>query len=250
MNHLNDCVYHWHCASGSSKDFLRPCSNGIPLQDSNQLFVRNSNNVAYRDPENCSMAIGQGHVQMPHKCLWGRFKVPFLYNGCLDDQFWSAWFDMQQLKLWILFTGYTSMPYDKWEWKKDHQLIKRTQHSLPSLRPPSTIVCRPGKQASLGSRQSLVQEVEHNVSAIQETVITWLTINEQKYFVVSKQIFSVPCQRFKQKDGQYPHHDSRKDLPYWYELCDGQTSQWSVQLSSGLPWLSPRGADRAARQFF
>jgi len=114
MNYLNDCFHRWHCASGSRKDYLLPCSNGIPLQDLKRLYLWISNTVAYRDPENGSLAIGQGQVYMPHKRSWGKFKVPFLCNDCLDNQFRSASFDLQRLKLWILFTGHTSMAYDRY----------------------------------------------------------------------------------------------------------------------------------------
>jgi len=199
MNSLNDCFHRWHCASGSRKYYLLTCSNGVPLQDPNRLYLRISNTVAYRDPENRSLAICQGQVYTPHKPSWGKFKVPFLFNGCLDDQFRSASFDLQRLKLWIIFTGHTSMAYDKWEWKIDHWLIKSTRHSLPSPQRPSTIVCRPGKQASLGFRQSFVHEVEHNISVIHETLITRWIMHAQMYFVVPTRIFLLPRQRFRQK---------------------------------------------------
>jgi len=89
--------------------------------------------------------------------------------------------------------------YNEWDRKIDHWLIKSTRHSLPSLRRPSTTVCRPGKQANSAFRQSLVQEVEHNVSAIQETLIMWLITHAQMYFIISMQIFVLPCHRFKPK---------------------------------------------------
>jgi len=83
---------------------------------------------------------------------------------------------------------------------KDRSLIdKTTQHSLPSPQRQSTIACQPGTQASLGSRQSLVQEVEHNVSAIQETLITRLINHAQMYFVVLMRIFFLLRERFKPK---------------------------------------------------
>jgi hypothetical protein len=37
-----------------------------------------------------------------------------LYNPCSNDQFRRASFDLQPLKLWIIFTRHTSMAYDKW----------------------------------------------------------------------------------------------------------------------------------------
>jgi len=196
-NYLNDCFHRWQCASGSHKDYLLPCSIGILLQDLNRLYLWISNTVAYRDPQNSSLAIGQGQVYMPNKCSWGMFKVPFLINRCLDNQFSNASFDLQRLKLLILFTVHTSMPYDRWEWKIDHRLKKSTRHLLPSPQRPSTIVCRPGKQACLGCRQSVVQEVEHNVSAIQETLIMRLRMHAQMYFVIPTQIFVLPRQKFK-----------------------------------------------------
>jgi len=39
------------------------------MHDLNQLYLWISNTVAYRDPENGSLAIDQGQVYMPHKCL-------------------------------------------------------------------------------------------------------------------------------------------------------------------------------------
>jgi len=145
MKHPEDSFHRWHYASGSRNDHLLPYCNGIPLQEFNRLYLRISNTVAYRDPENGSLAIGQRQLYMPHKRLWSKFKVPVLFHRCLDDQLRSASFDLHQPKLGILFTSHTFMAYDKWEWKIDHWLIKSTQHSLPSLQWPSTIVCRPGK---------------------------------------------------------------------------------------------------------
>jgi len=199
LNHFNDWFHSWHCASDSCKDHVLPCSNGIPLQDFKRLYLRTLNSVGYRYPENGSLVIGQGQVYLPHKCLRGKFKVPFLFNLCLDDQFRSASFDLQRLKLWNLFTGHTSVAYDKWEWKIDHWLIKSTRHSLPSPWRPSTIVHRPGKQLSLGSRQSLVQEVEHNIRGIQKTLITGLLMHALMYFVILMQIFLLPRHRLKPK---------------------------------------------------
>jgi len=144
MNYLNDCFHRWHSAPGSCEDDFLLSSNGIPLQDFIQLYIRISNKVTYRDPENGTLAIAQEQVYMPHKCLWGKFNVCVLFNCFLDDQFRSASFNLQQLKLWITFSKHTSMAYDKWEWKIDHLLMKSTRNSLPSMRPPSTIVCQPG----------------------------------------------------------------------------------------------------------
>jgi len=199
MNYLNDCFHRWHCASGYGKYYLLPCSNGILLLDLNQLYFQISNPVAYRYLENGSLAIGQGLVNIPHKRLWDKFKVPIFFNRCLDNQFRSESFDLQRLKLWILFTGHTSMAYDKWEWKIDHWLIKSTWHSLPSPQWQSTTGCWPGKYASLGSRQSLVQQVEHHISAILESLITRLIVHAQMYFVILTQIFVLPRQKFKAK---------------------------------------------------
>jgi len=173
MNYINASFHRWNCASGTRKEYLHRCGNGILLQDLNRLYLRILNTVAYRDPENGSLAIGKGQVYMLHKCLWGKFKIHFLFNRCIYDQFRSASFDFQRLKLWILFAGHTSMAYDKLQWKIDNWLIKSTWHSLLSPQRPSTIICPSGKQASLGTRQSLVQAVEHYVSALQETVFTW-----------------------------------------------------------------------------
>ena len=136
---------------------------------------------------------------MPQKRSWGKLKVPFLFNRCLEDQLRSASFDLQRLTLWIIFTGHTSMAYDNWEWKIDHWLIKSTQYSSPSPRRLSTGVCPPGEQATLGSHQSLVQEVEHNVSAIQETLITVKIMHAEMYLVAWTWIVVLSCQRFKPK---------------------------------------------------
>ena len=187
---------------------------------------------------------------MPHKGSRCKFKVPFLFNCCFDDQFRSASFDLHWLKLWILFTGQTSMAYNKWEWKIDYWMIQSTQHSLPSLQWPSTIVCLPGKQASLGSHQWLVHEVEHNVSVIRDTLITRLIIHAQMYFVVRRRFLFFLARGSIENDRQYPQHDPQKDPLNWYGLGNGKTSQSSEQLWWELHWLHPRGADRETRQFF
>jgi len=144
MNHLIKRFHCWHCASGSRKQYLLPCSNGILREEFNRLYWQISNKVAYSVPQNGSLAIGQGQVYMPHKHLWGKFNVPYIFNHCLDNQFRNASFDLQLLKLWILFTGHTSMAYNKWQWRIDLWFIKSTRHSLPSRRRPSTLVCQPG----------------------------------------------------------------------------------------------------------
>jgi len=195
MSHLNNCFHCWHCEAGYRQDYMLLCSNAIPLQDLNQLSLRILNTVTYRDLENGRLAIGQGQVYMLHKCLQRKFKVHFLFNCCLDNQLRNASFDLQRLKLWILFTAHTSMVYNKWEWKIHHWSIKSTRHSLPSVLRPSTMVCWPGKQVCLGFCQSLFQEVVHNVSAIQETLIMRVIMHAQMYFVISTQISVVSCQR-------------------------------------------------------
>jgi len=196
MNRLNNCIRCWHCASGSCKDQSLQCSNGILPQDIHGLHWQILTKVAYRDPEYGSLAICQQQDYMPHKCQWGKFKAHVFFNCCLDDQFWNARFDLQQLKLWILFTWHTAMAYGKWKWKIDHWLMKSTQHSLPSPQPPSTIVCWPGKQVSLGSCQSLVQEVEHNVSVIQEILITHWIMHALMDLIIATLIFVLPRQGF------------------------------------------------------
>jgi len=197
MNHLNNCVHRWRCVSGSRWDGLLPHNNGIPLHDLNWLYLRISNSVAYRYPDNGSLTIHLGQVYIPHKCSWSKFKLPFWWNSCLGDQFGSGSFDLQRLDSWIMFTGHTSMAYDQSEWKIDHWIPKSTKHSLRLPRQPSTIVCRPGTQACSVSHQSLLQQVEHNVSAILETLITQLRMHAQMYFIISTRIFNFPCQRFK-----------------------------------------------------
>jgi len=197
MNHLNDCFHHWHCASGSCKHHLLPCSKGILLQDFIWLYLQTAIKAANRDPENGGLAISHWKVYMPHRHSWGMFKVPFMCNHCLDDPFDSVSFVLQQLILGIVFAGHTTMAYNKWEWERAHWLIKSTQHWLPSPRWPSTIVWQPGKQGSLGSLQSLVPEMEHNVSAMKESTIPRFIMHWQLYFVVSMQIVLNPCQMFK-----------------------------------------------------
>ena len=71
------------------------------------------NNVALRDPKHGCLGIGLGQVHMPRKCSWGKFKVPVLFNRCLDNQFRSASFDLHWPILEIFFTTHTSMAYDK-----------------------------------------------------------------------------------------------------------------------------------------
>jgi len=194
----------WLCLSLTlcirlSHRFVPPVQQwyGIPLQDFNWDYWWILNKAASRAPENGGLGSGQGEVYIPHKHSWGKFKVPFLFYHCLDIRLCSASFDLQRPKMWILFTEHTSMAYDEWEWTIDHWLIISTRHSLPSLEPPSTIDCRPGNPASLPSRQSLVQEVEHNASAKQEILITLWRMHAQMYFVVSMRIFILPRQRFK-----------------------------------------------------
>jgi len=196
----HNCFHHWHCASGSHKDCLLPCWDAIPLQDLNQLYSRISNLVSYGDPQNSSLAIGQGQIYMPHKHSWGKVKVLFFFDYCLDDQFRSRSVSLQWRKLWILFTGHTSMAYNKWKLKIDHRLIRSTQHSLPAPQLPSTIVCQPGKQMRSESRQSFIKEVVHNVSAIQETLITRLMMHEQMYFAILLRISVLSCQKLKLKE--------------------------------------------------
>ena len=107
MNHLNDCFHRWHCASGSCKDSLLPCGIAIPLQGLHSLCLQISNKVSKRDPVYGSLAIGEGQVYMHHKWWWGKFKVPFLFNCCLEDHFRSPSVNLQQLKLWILLVAVT-----------------------------------------------------------------------------------------------------------------------------------------------
>ena len=144
MNHHNDYFHCWHCALGSCKPYLLPCSNGIPLQDFNLLHLQISNNVAYNDLENGRLAIAHKQVYMLHKCLGGTVKVPSFFHHHFGDQFRSSSLDLQWLKLWVLSTAHSCMAYDKLQWMIDHWMIKSTQHSLPSLRLQCIVVCRPG----------------------------------------------------------------------------------------------------------
>jgi len=197
MNHLNDSFFPWHCTLCTGKDDLLPCGNGVPQKYLNRLYIRILTTVAYRDPKIVGRAIGKREVYIPQKRWWGKFNVPFSFNRCLHDQYRTASFDLQWLKLWIIFTGHTSMAYFKWEWKIDHWLIKSTRHSLPPPQLLSPIVCQPAKQASLRSRQSVFQEVEHNVGAIHETFMMRWIINAEINFIVSRRIFILLHQRFK-----------------------------------------------------
>jgi hypothetical protein len=54
-----------------------------------------TNTVAFRVPGTCRLAIRQRQVNIPHKRSGGRFKVPILFNCCLDDQGRSAGSDLQ-----------------------------------------------------------------------------------------------------------------------------------------------------------
>jgi len=177
MNHLRDCFQHWHCASRSRQAYLLLCGIAILRWGLHWLDLWISNTVGNRDLVKGCLGTGHGQVYMPHKVLWGNFKVPLLVNGCLDDQFRSASFDLLWLTSWVSFTGHTSMVDGKWEWKIYHWLIKSTRHSLPLLRRQSIIIYWPGTQRSLGSCQSLVEEMEHIVTEIQETLITWVIMH-------------------------------------------------------------------------
>jgi len=150
MNHLNNWLHRWHCASGYRKDYLLLCNNSFMPQHLNWLYLQILNTVPNRDEEEGSLTIGRGLAYMPHKHLWGKFKVRFFFDHCPEGHVWSASSNLQQLKLWILFTGHSSMAYDNWEWRIDHWLRKSTQHSLPSLRWPFNSVCQHENQASLG----------------------------------------------------------------------------------------------------
>jgi len=150
MNHLNNWFHHWHSASGSRDDYLLPSGNCVPLEGMNWLYWQISKAVAHRDLGNGSLAVGQGPVQILSECWWGQIKVPLLCNHCLDDQLRSASFDLQQLQLSMLSSIDTSTAYDKWEWMIDLEFIMSSWHSSPSLEPPFTIVCWPGKLANLG----------------------------------------------------------------------------------------------------
>jgi hypothetical protein len=157
MNHLNNCFHHWHCPSGFRTEYLLLSSYGITLHALNRLKLWISNPATYRDRRNCYLASGRGRVYMPQRCSWGKFKVPFLYNCCLDHHFWNASFNLQQLQLWVVFPEHISMAYNIWEWKIDHWLTKSNQYSLPPLWRLYTIVCQPGKQTTLVSRRGVVQ---------------------------------------------------------------------------------------------
>jgi len=127
------------------------------------------------------------------------FKVSYLFIYYLDDQFRSASINLQQLKLWILFTGHSSMVYGRWEGKIYHSLIKSTWYSLHSLWGPSSIACQPGKQVSLGFCQSWIQEVEYNKSATPGTLLTCWLMHAEMYSVIWKKGFFLPHQRFNTK---------------------------------------------------
>jgi len=74
MNHLNNCFHRWHCASGSRNDYLLPCGNDIPLQDPNRLYFRISNKVAYRDPDDGSLATSAKCISVT-RSLWECLRV-------------------------------------------------------------------------------------------------------------------------------------------------------------------------------
>jgi len=113
IHHLNDCFHCWDCISGSCKEDLLLSSNGKPLLYFIELYLPISNQVAFRHSEDGSLVVRQGQVYLPHKRLWGKFQVAVMFNLHLDDQYSSASFDLQQLKLLILFTRHTSLAYNK-----------------------------------------------------------------------------------------------------------------------------------------
>jgi len=83
---------------------------------------------------------------------------------------------------------------------KDGSLIDIINQSFIALTATGIHHCLSAwKQVSLGSRQSLVQVAEHNVSAIQETFIMRLIMCAQIYLVISPRIFVLPRQMFKSK---------------------------------------------------
>jgi len=53
-----------------------------------------------------------------------------------------------------------------------------------------------------------------------------------------------------QKDRQYLQQHSQRDPPNWIRPSDGTASQWSGQLWSKLPWISPSGPHGAEQWFF
>jgi len=110
MNHLNNCFHYWHCASGSHKGLSLPHRNDIPLQQFNRQISLMWNKVGYRDSHYGSLPICHCLVYMPHNSSWGKFKVLFLFCCCLEDQFRSTSFNLQQLKLWISFTRQSAIP--------------------------------------------------------------------------------------------------------------------------------------------
>lgn len=79
----------------------------------------------------------------------------------------------------------------------NYYLIKLTRYSLRSPQLPSTIVCWPGNQASLGSRQSLVLEVQHNIIGLQEMLMTRWIMHAKMYFIVSTWSFVRPRHMIK-----------------------------------------------------
>jgi len=164
------------------------------MPDFNKLYLKISNKVAYRDLAHRCLATGQGQVYMPHKRSWRLFKVTVMFNRCLDNQSRNASFDLQWLGLGILVTGQTFMACNKWKWKIKDSLMESTWHWLLSPWTPSTIACWQGPQVSSWFRQRLVQEEEHKVGVIQESLMMRLPMHAQMSFVVSKRIFIHPHQ--------------------------------------------------------
>jgi len=83
---------------------------------------------------------------------------------------------------------------------KDRSLIDKINPTLIALIAMAIDHCLSvWKQVHLGSCQRFVQEVEHNVSAIQETLKNGLIMFALIYFVVLALIFVLSRQTFKPK---------------------------------------------------
>jgi hypothetical protein len=172
-----------------------------------------------------------------------------MFHRCLHCPIRSARFGLQQLKLGILVTRYTSMTFDKWEWMIDHWLIKWTQHSLPGTQQPSTVLGQPWKPVSLGSCQGLIQEVEKNICEILATWLMWLYVYAKHNLVVTTLICILPWQRINPNNytivvAWFTEGSSQLEwAQWWHNRPSMQVAWWR------LPWLHPGVAIWAAWPF-
>jgi len=79
----------------------------------------------------------------------------------------------------------------------------------------------PGNWVCFGFCQSLVQNMECNICALQETLITQWIIHSQMYFFASAMIFVLPFQRFR---------------PKWMIVSTTWLTKWFTELKQTQRW--------------